>query len=56
MSSQAELSPTEALRIRCAWCPIKHPMDGLGPIPDGVIVSDGACPIGVALFESGASA
>jgi hypothetical protein len=32
------------IRRRCGWCPDKAPLDGLGPIPDGALVSDGLCP------------
>jgi len=31
------------LRRRCCWCPVSHPLDGLGPILPGERVSDGMC-------------
>lgn len=33
-----------AIRKRCCYCVVKHPIDGLGAILPNDLVSDGMCP------------
>lgn len=41
---------SHTLRKRCAWGDPPHPMDGLGPIMPGELVSDGICPLHLSAF------
>jgi len=37
--------PALRLRVRCGWCADRPAIDGFGPIPAGVPVSDGLCKV-----------
>lgn len=48
------LSPAlePVLRQRCAWCAVKHETDGLGPILESDLVSDGLCDVAAAKWNA----